>query len=79
MPAGDRQYVYRIVDGKAVRTEVSVGMRQQDRVEIVSGLDAGAQVITAGQMKIMDGSKVQPLGNAMAGETGEIPATTGGE
>lgn len=60
MPAGDKQYVYRIVDGKAVRSEVVSGQRQGDKVEILSGLEPGAQVITAGQMKIMDGSKVQP-------------------
>ena len=90
MPAGDKQYVYRIDDGKAVRTEVALGMRQGDMVEIISGLGAGAQVVTAGQMKIMDGSKVQPLGgDAMnqadsdAGTTDEMelpPAkNTGGE
>ena len=76
MPAGDKQYVYRIADGKAVRTEVSLGIRKKDMVEVVSGLEAGAQVITAGQMKIMDGSKVQPLG----GDTGADPASgAGGE
>lgn len=76
MPAGDKQYVYRIADGKAVRTEVSLGIRKKDLVEVVSGLEAGVQVITAGQMKIMDGSKVQPLG----GDTGANPASgAGGE
>jgi len=76
MPAGDQQYVYRIEDGKAVRAEVSLGMRQGDLVEIISGLDAGAQVVTAGQMKIMDGSKVQPLGNDMGGDMDKMPAGT---
>jgi membrane fusion protein (multidrug efflux system) len=76
MPAGDKQYVYRIEDGKAVRSEVSIGMRKKDLVEIVSGLAAGDQVITAGQMKIMDGSKVQPPG----GDTGDAAAgNAGGE
>lgn len=65
MPAGDKQYVYRIDDGKAVRTEVSLGIRQGDFVEVISGLNPGAQIVTAGQMKIMDGSKVQPLGADM--------------
>ena len=65
MPAGDKQYVYRIDDGKAVRAEVSLGLRQGDQVEVVSGLQPGARVITAGQMKIMDGSKVQPVDTGM--------------
>lgn len=90
MPAGDKQYVYRIDDGKAVRTEVALGMRQGDMVEIISGLVPGAQVVTAGQMKIMDGSKVQPLGgdsmnqaDSDAGTTDDMELTpaknTGGE
>jgi len=70
MPAGDKQYVYRIEEGKAVRAEVSLGMRQQDLVEVLSGLEAGAQIVTAGQMKIMDGSKVQPIGNGVGGDMG---------
>jgi membrane fusion protein (multidrug efflux system) len=75
MPAGDKQYVYRIDDGKAVRTEVGLGMREGDRVEIISGLDPGAQVVTAGQMKIMDGSKVQPLGDGAMNKTGNDAGT----
>jgi membrane fusion protein, multidrug efflux system len=61
MPAGDKQYVYRIEDGKAVRAEVTTGEREDAMVEITSGLAAGEQIVTAGQMKIMDGSMVQPL------------------
>jgi membrane fusion protein (multidrug efflux system) len=82
MPAGDKQYVYRIEDGKAVRAEVSLGMRQGDLVEVISGLDPGAQIVTAGQMKIMDGSKVQPLNNDMgndtAGDMDKAPADNAG-
>jgi len=78
MPAGDKQYVYRIDDGKAARTEVSLGMRQGDVVEVISGLDPGAQVITAGQMKIMDGSKVQPLADDMGGDMDQAPADNAG-
>lgn len=78
MPAGDQQYVYRIEDGKVVRSKVSLGMRQGDFVEVISGLDPGAQVVTAGQMKIMDGSKVQPLDSNAGGDAGgdmtEMPA-----
>jgi len=80
MPAGDQQYVYRIDDGKAARAEVSLGMRQGDFVEVISGLNPGAQVVTAGQMKIMDGSKVQPLGDDTADDMDKAPAgSAGGE
>jgi membrane fusion protein (multidrug efflux system) len=75
MPAGDKQYVYRIDDGKAVRTEVALGMRQGNMVEILSGLDPEAQVVTAGQMKIMDGSKVQAVGGAAMNQSGSDAGT----
>jgi len=51
--------VYRVVDGKAERTEVSTGMRRPGLVEIRSGLNPGDVVITAGQMKIGPGSEVR--------------------
>jgi membrane fusion protein (multidrug efflux system) len=54
------RYVYRVRDGKAVRTDVQTGRRVPGRIEIVSGLEAGDQVITAGQSKPMmfDGASV---------------------
>ncbi|MCB1740326.1 MAG: efflux RND transporter periplasmic adaptor subunit, partial [Gammaproteobacteria bacterium] len=60
-PLGDKQYVYRVVDGKADQVEVRTGQRQPGKVQIVSGLNAGDTVITAGQQKIGAGSPVNPL------------------
>jgi membrane fusion protein (multidrug efflux system) len=37
---------------------VVTGTRREGRVEIVEGLAAGDQVVTAGQLKIRDGSAV---------------------
>ncbi|HXH03960.1 MAG TPA: efflux RND transporter periplasmic adaptor subunit [Candidatus Competibacteraceae bacterium] len=61
VPQGDKQFVYRVVDGKALFTEVAAGRRQGAEVEITSGLSAGDQVVTAGQLKIRDGMPVAPL------------------
>jgi membrane fusion protein (multidrug efflux system) len=58
VPQGEDQYVYRVVDGKAVRTRVDVGQRRDARVEIVKGLAAGDTVVTAGQLKLRDGAPV---------------------
>ncbi len=52
------QYVYKVVDNKAVKTQVTVGERLGDMIEIKSGLNAGDVVITAGQVKVFDGSAV---------------------
>jgi membrane fusion protein (multidrug efflux system) len=58
VPQGDSQFVFKIVGGKAQMTKVVTGTRRDGRVEIVEGLDAGDEVITAGQLKIRDGSAV---------------------
>jgi membrane fusion protein (multidrug efflux system) len=58
VPQGDEQYLYRVVGGKAVRTRVDVGQRREGRVEIVKGLSAGETVVTAGQLKLRDGTQV---------------------
>jgi membrane fusion protein (multidrug efflux system) len=58
VPQGDSQFVFKIVDGKAKLTKVVIGTRREGRVEIVDGLAAGDEVVTAGQLKIRDGSAV---------------------
>jgi membrane fusion protein (multidrug efflux system) len=72
VPQGEDQYVFRIVDGKAVRTKVGVGQRRDGMVEIVAGVAAGDNVVSAGQLKLRDGSPV-----AVAG-TGKPPGSTAG-
>jgi len=58
VPQGEEQYVFRVVDGKAVRTKVEVGQRRDSRVEILKGVARGDTVVTAGQLKIRDGTPV---------------------
>jgi membrane fusion protein (multidrug efflux system) len=58
VPQGDSQYVFKIVNGKVTLTKVVIGTRREGRVEIVDGLSAGDEVVTAGQLKIRDGSAV---------------------
>jgi membrane fusion protein (multidrug efflux system) len=55
------QYVYKVVDNKAVKTQITVGERLGNLIEIKSGLKAGDLVITAGQVKVFDGSSVIPM------------------
>ena len=66
VPQGESQFVFKIVDGKAKLTKVKIGTRREGRVEIVEGLAAGDQVVTAGQLKIRDGSPVTIVGTTGA-------------
>lgn len=61
VPQGQRTFVFRVVDGKAALTPVTLGERRPGQVEITSGLKPDDQVVTEGQIKLRDGAPVQPL------------------
>lgn len=50
--------VYVVDNGKASLRPVTVGMRQDDVVEVLSGLGTNDKVVTSGQLNIADGSAV---------------------
>jgi membrane fusion protein (multidrug efflux system) len=70
VPEQSRQFLFVIEDGRAVRREVRIGGRQPGRVEIVSGLKVGEQVIVEGTQKVRDGGEVRVI---------ERPGTPAGE
>jgi membrane fusion protein, multidrug efflux system len=45
-------FVFKVANGRAIRTRVETGARRNAQVEIKSGLAAGDLVVTAGQIKI---------------------------
>jgi membrane fusion protein (multidrug efflux system) len=59
MPRGNDRFVFKVVDGKTVLTKVEIGVRRAGKVEITRGLSAGDVVVTAGHLKIQDGTPVQ--------------------
>ncbi|MEQ9639299.1 MAG: efflux RND transporter periplasmic adaptor subunit [Alphaproteobacteria bacterium] len=61
VPRGDKLFVFKVVDGVAKQTEIRIGLRAYGRAEIVDGLVAGDVVVTAGQLKIREGSPVKVL------------------
>jgi len=73
VPQGDEQYVFRVVDGKAVRAKVEVGARRDARVEIVKGLAPADLVVTAGQLKLRDGMRVAVTAPTAAGAAPGAP------
>lgn len=53
------KYVYKMVDGKAVRTKIIVGVENGDYVEVLSGLSLDDQIITEGKSGLYDGASVE--------------------
>jgi membrane fusion protein (multidrug efflux system) len=67
VPRGGDTLVYRLENGKAIETAVTIGRRRNGQVEILEGLKANAQVVTAGQSRLKNGSEVEivtPVGSA---------------
>lgn len=55
----DKNIVFTVVDGKAVKTVVTTGIKDGGIVEITSGLKLGDSVISVGQGLVSDGQSVK--------------------
>jgi len=55
------KYVYVYNEGKVQYKQVEIGRRVDSDYEIISGLEAGEQVVVAGQSKLVDGSSVNVI------------------
>jgi len=60
-PIGQTKTVFVVVDGKTLQKTVTTGQRLPGWVEITSGLVAGEELVTAGQMKVFDGAAVKTI------------------
>ena len=67
---GGQPMVFKVVEGKAMTTQVKLGVRRAAQVEVLAGLAAGDVVVTAGQLKLRDGAPVKTIG-----EGAPTPAT----
>lgn len=53
-----KPFIFIVKEGKAQKRSIETGMRKIGRVQITKGLEAGEVVVTAGHLKIRDGSQV---------------------
>lgn len=58
VPRSGETFVFRIDEGVAVETKVKLGERRGAEVEIAQGVEPGARVVTAGQLKLRNGAAV---------------------
>jgi membrane fusion protein (multidrug efflux system) len=54
-------HVFVVRDDVAEKRAVEVGLEEDEQLEIVSGIEAGEQVVIAGQGSLKDGSKIKVL------------------
>lgn len=67
VPKGQDMFVFRVVDGKALRTPVQLGQRRGGEVEVIEGgIKAGDLVVTDGMKLFVDGMPVVVQGAAKA-------------
>ncbi len=63
---GEDQIMYRVVDGRALRTKVEVGQRRDGKAEILEGVGASDTIVIAGWQRLRDGAAVRPTGGGGA-------------
>ncbi len=60
----EKPYVFLAAGGKAVKTAVTTGELFDNRLEILSGLKEGEQVVIQGADRLFDGDPIQPSGGS---------------
>jgi membrane fusion protein (multidrug efflux system) len=59
---GNQSFVYTVMpDSTVAPSPVTLGLQLSDVVEVVSGLEKGMQIVTAGHQKLFPGAKVMPV------------------
>lgn len=64
---GEEQVMYKVVDGRAMRTKVEVGQRRDGKVEIIEGVGGNDTIVVAGWQRLRDGAAVRPAGGGGSG------------
>jgi len=58
-PGTNTRYVFTVENGQARRREVELGRLLGDQFEVISGIETGAQVVVAGQSRLLDQTEVK--------------------
>ena len=64
MMEGEKSYIYKVSDKNITnKTEVDIGLRSDGKVEILSGLNEGDQIVAEGLKKVRPQGKIKPIKN----------------
>ena len=73
---GEDQIMFKVIDGRAMRTKVEVGQRRDGKVEIVEGVSGSDTIVVAGWQRLRDGAAVRAAGGGGSGGGG-VPGVAG--
>ena len=59
---GEDQIMFKVIDGRAMRTKVEVGQRRDGKVEILDGIGGSDTIVVAGWQRLRDGAAVRSAG-----------------
>ena len=64
MMEGEKSYIYTVSDENITnKTEVEIGLRGDSKVEILSGVNEGDQIVAEGLKKVRPRGKIEPIQN----------------
>lgn len=72
---GEDQIMFKVIDGRAMRTKVEVGQRRDGKVEIIEGVSGSDTIVVAGWQRLRDGAAVRSAGGGNGGGTPGKSAT----
>ncbi|GAB6136922.1 efflux RND transporter periplasmic adaptor subunit [Halanaerobaculum tunisiense] len=58
----NKNYVFIVQNNQAVRKEVTIGLTNSKKVEVLSGINLGDKIITVGSQKVSAGNEVRVVG-----------------
>ena len=59
---GNKMYVYKLIENDIVKkTEIETGIRSKGKLEVVSGLQSGDQIVAEGLKKAIPNGKIKPI------------------
>lgn len=70
--------VYAVRDNVATRVAVRTGFMSGELVEVLDGINAGEQVVTAGKIALRDGAAVEVIGGAVPQATAPVAGDVAG-
>ena len=64
MMEGEKSYIYTVSEEDiTIKTEVEIGLRGEGKVEILSGINEGDQIVAEGLKKVRPKGKIKPIKN----------------